>query len=73
MGVVSGRGLEAIYLQVKTSKVYIRDCTLIHPLVLLLFAGKTLDVISEGIYVVNYDCVNNSIHMIIQKVHYAQD
>ena len=38
----------ALLLKVKTSKVFIRDCTLIHPLTLLLFAGKSLTVISEG-------------------------
>ena len=37
--------------QVKTSKVYVRDSTLIHPLTLLLFAGRSLDVISEGMCV----------------------
>ena len=36
-------------VQVKTNKVFIRDCTLIHPLTLLLFAGKSIDVI----YIVN--------------------
>jgi hypothetical protein len=36
--------------QVKTSKVFIRDCTLISPLTLLLFAGRSLDIISEGLF-----------------------
>jgi hypothetical protein len=35
---------------VKTSKVFIRDCTLISPLTLLLFAGRSLDIISEGLF-----------------------
>ena len=37
--------------QVKTSKVYVRDSTLIHPLTLLLFAKRSLDVISGGVCV----------------------
>ena len=39
-------------MQVKTSKVFIRDCTLVHPLTLLLFAGKSIDIISEGVHIV---------------------
>ena len=54
MGVVSKIGdfnfhVNPFVPQVKTSKVFIRDCTLISPLTLLLFAGRSLDVISEGL------------------------
>ena len=56
----SGCGLIVVLTlcsQVKTSKVFIRDSTLIHPLILLLFAGKTLDVISsEGLGVCENEC-----------------
>lgn len=32
----------------KTSQIYIRDSTLVHPLHLLLFAGRSLDTLSQS-------------------------
>ena len=35
-------------LQVKSSQVYVRDSSMVPPIALLLFAGKTISVIEEG-------------------------
>ena len=51
VGVVWDYNFNPFPPQVKTSKVFIRDSTLIHPLTLLLFAGRSLEVIGEGVCV----------------------